>query len=166
VSEDGRSATLRARLLQPSTSKDKAGAFNGAIYHDQMVLEEGKWKLWSITIDEFYWQSSNWTAGWANPSPSTPSNSSESSLAKKFPPDLSIADVGDRQATFLGGKGPVLVWPEIQKMWFNYRNLVSGWVPTYYWPGCVPCQAKPEWKLENNGYQEPPNGPEAYWGGN
>jgi hypothetical protein len=168
VSEDGRSATLRARLLQPSTSKDKAGSFNGAIYHDQMVLEDGKWKLWSITIDEFYWQSSSWENGWAKPNPSNnTSPGGESSLAKKYPPDISIAAIGEREATFSGGAGPTyLIWPEIQRMWFSYRNLVTGkypqtsaGAPQDYWPGCVPCQAMPSWKLEANGYQEPPTGP-------
>ncbi|KAH7357655.1 hypothetical protein BKA66DRAFT_445514 [Pyrenochaeta sp. MPI-SDFR-AT-0127] len=65
VSDDGKSATLRARLLQPSTSVHKSGSFNSAIYHDQVVLEEGKWRLWSVTIDEFYWQSSSWKDGWS-----------------------------------------------------------------------------------------------------
>lgn len=50
VSDDGRSASLRARLIQPSTSMTKAGSFNGAIYHDQMVLEDGKWRLWNVTV--------------------------------------------------------------------------------------------------------------------
>lgn len=53
VSEDGRSATVRARLLQRSTSVNKAGSFNSAIYHDQVVLEDGKWRLRSVTIDRF-----------------------------------------------------------------------------------------------------------------
>ncbi|KAH4799583.1 hypothetical protein HBH61_226740 [Parastagonospora nodorum] len=36
VSQDRRSATMRARLLQPSTSITKASSFNSAIYHDQV----------------------------------------------------------------------------------------------------------------------------------
>jgi hypothetical protein len=161
VSQDGRSATLRARLLQPSTSNSSAGYFNGAIYHDQMVLEDGRWKLWSVTIDEFYWQSPSWAGGWAsaNPRSANASNPSPNSLLTKYPPDVTLVDVGDREAGFEGGTGRYIAWPEIQRMWFAYRNPVSGRVPQYYWPGCVPCQVRPELSLTANGYQEPPTGP-------
>ncbi|KAF2117928.1 SnoaL-like domain-containing protein [Lophiotrema nucula] len=102
VSEDGRSATLRARLLQPSTSTTKAGSFNGAIYHDQMVLEDGKWRLWSVTIDEFYWESPSWEGGWsaANPRNKSEPDPAPAAWTKKYPPDISIAAVGDRESTF------------------------------------------------------------------
>ncbi|KAF1960023.1 hypothetical protein CC80DRAFT_523241 [Byssothecium circinans] len=148
VSHDGRSATLRARLLQPSTSATKAGIFNNAIYHDQMVLEDGKWRLWSITIDEYYWTSSTWEGGWADAKPRNASapDPQPPGWTKKFPPDVSIKDVGERESTFRGGSG---------------NNLVSGRVPEFYWPGCVPCWVKPEWSLERNGYQEPPTGPRS-----
>ncbi len=59
----------------------------------------------------------------------------------------------------MGGSGQYIAWPDIQRMWFAYRNPVSGRVPKYYWPGCVPCQFKPEWNLTSHGYQEPPTGP-------
>jgi len=161
VSEDGRSATLRARLLQPSTSATKAGSFNNAIYHDQMVLEDGKWRLWSVTIDEFYWQSSSWEGGWSDAKPRNGSapNPEPAAWTKKYPPDLWLADIGDRESTFRGGGGKFIEWPDIQRMWWQYRNPVSGRVPEYYWPGCVPCKARTDWALEANGYQEPPTGP-------
>lgn len=161
VSEDGRSATLRARLLQPSTSTFSAGSFNGAMYHDQMVLEDGRWKLWSITIDEFYWMSPNWAGGWAAANPRSPTapNPAPSTLITRYPPDVLLTDVGDREAGFQGGNGRYIAWPEIQRMWFAYRNPVTGRVPQYYSPGCVPCQFKPSFSLTANGYQEPPSGP-------
>ncbi|KAF2690668.1 hypothetical protein K458DRAFT_438510 [Lentithecium fluviatile CBS 122367] len=161
VSEDGRSATLRARLLQPSTSTTKAGSFNNAIYHDQMVLEDGKWRLWSVTIDEFYWQSSSWEGGWSDAKPrnSSAPNPEPASWIKRYPPDILMSDVGDRESTFRGGGGKFIDWPDIQRMWWQYRNPVSGRVPEYYWPGCVPCKVRPNWALEANGYQEPPTGP-------
>ena len=31
--------------------------FAGGMYHDQVVLEDGVWKLWSVTIDEHYFSS-------------------------------------------------------------------------------------------------------------
>ena len=161
VSQDGRSASLRTRLLQPSTSVASAGSFNGAMYQDQTVLEDGKWKLWSITIDEFYWQSTNWTGGWsaANPRNATEPNPGPSSWITRYPPDITLIDVGDREAGFRGASGRFIQWPEIQRMWFGFRNPVSGRIPEHYWPHCVPCVAKPEWSLSANGYQEPPTGP-------
>ncbi|KAH4057965.1 hypothetical protein HBH50_234210 [Parastagonospora nodorum] len=161
VSQDGRSATMRARLLQPSTSITKAGSFNSAIYHDQVVLEEGKWRLWSVTIDEFYWQSTSWKEGWVNPKPrnSSAPNPEPAGWTKKYPPDATLAEVGERESTFRGGGGTFIEWPDIQRMWFQYRNPVSGREPEWYWPGCVPCQVRREWSLEANGYQEPSTGP-------
>ncbi|KAH7084636.1 hypothetical protein BKA63DRAFT_497934 [Paraphoma chrysanthemicola] len=161
VSEDGRSATLRARLLQPSTSVNKSGSFNSAMYHDQVVLEDGKWRLWSITIDEFYWQSTSWKEGWATAKPrnGTASNPEPPGWTKRYPPDVTLADVGERESTFRGGSGKYIEWPDIQRMWFQYRNPVSGRAPEWYWPGCVPCQVRSDWSLEANGYQEPATGP-------
>jgi hypothetical protein len=160
VAEDGRSTTLRTRLLQPSTSVNKSGSFNSGIYHDQVVLEDGKWRLWSVTTDEFYWQSTSWKEGWAvaKPRNSTQSDTEPAGWTKKFPPDLLLKDIGDRESTFSGGSGRLLQWPEIQRMWFQYRNPVSGREPEWYWPGCVPCQVRKDWSLDANGYQEPWDG--------
>jgi hypothetical protein len=155
VSNDGRSASLRARLLQPSTSVSKAGSFNSAIYQDQVVLEDGKWRLWSVTIDEFYWQSSSWKEGWSTATLQNSTQPDPPAWTKRYPPDLTIADVGERESTFRGGSGRFIQWPEIQRMWFPYRNPVSGREPLWYWPGCVPCQVRPDWSLEANGWQEP-----------
>jgi hypothetical protein len=157
VSDDGRSATLRARRLQPSTSVNKSGSFNSAIYHDQVVLEDGKWRLWSVTIDEFYWQSVSWKEGlaMAKPRNSSQPNTDPPAWTKKFLPDLYLKDVGDRESTFGGGSGRLLQCPDIQRMWFQYRNAVSGREPEFYWPGCVPCQVRKDWSLEENRWQEP-----------
>jgi hypothetical protein len=161
VSEDGRSATVRARLLQPSTSVSKAGSLNSAMYHDQVVLEDGMWRLWSVTIDEFYWQSSSWKEGWAYAQlrNGTAPKPEPAGWTKKYPPDVTLADVGERESTFRGGSGRFIEWPEIQRMWFQYRNPVSGREPEWYWPGCVPCQVRKDWSLEANNYQEPDAGP-------
>jgi len=144
---------------------------NGAIYHDQMVLDPedgGKWKLWSITIDEHYFTSNSWAGGWSGVAP--PKNDSSSSgserkppppgsLAAKFPPDVTVAEVGERESTFRAGSGRYIGWPEIQRMWFAYKNPVSGRTPEFYWPGCVPCHYKPDWALTAHGYEEPATEP-------
>ncbi|KAK1830198.1 SnoaL-like domain-containing protein [Podospora conica] len=166
VSTDGRSASVRARLLQPATERNNAGALRGGMYTDQTVLENGIWRLWSVTIDEFYWGISNWKAGWAGVKarPANATNPGPRDLVRQYPPDLLLTEIGDpRETGFQGGTGRYTAWPEILRMWFAYRNPVSGRVPNTtsdgYWPGCVPCQHRPAWSLTRNGWQEPPTGP-------
>ncbi|KAK0651098.1 SnoaL-like domain-containing protein [Cercophora newfieldiana] len=175
VSHDARSVTYRARLLQFGTGNETQGGFNGvngfngAVYHDQMVIENKNgtllWKLWSLTIDEFYWSSVSWKDGWAAANPRPPSNSTAipapTGLAKDYPPDLLLSDpaFGDRELGLDGGKPPLTVWPDIRRLWWEFRNPVSGRLPEWYAPGCAPCKARPDWALQVNGYQEPPTGP-------
>ncbi|KAM7205444.1 hypothetical protein V8F20_003213 [Naviculisporaceae sp. PSN 640] len=184
TSHDGRSSTLRNRNLQTGTGLNSTSGFsglagfNGGIYHDQMVLEEheGKTrrKIWSLTIDEFYWNSASWGTGWANvdrasaPSPlkqrSILEERQASGSLENFPPDVSIKDplFGTRYQGFMGGPPPSVSWPNILPMYWEYRNPVSGRVPegkTYWGPGCVPCRVKNDWFLTNNGYEEPATGP-------
>lgn len=166
VSQDGRSASLRARLLQPATDKT-AGTIRGGMYHDQMVLDEnGSWKLWSLTIDEFYWTMNSWKEGWGGVEvrdKDAPDQPPPRDLVRQYPPDLWLNEMeGEREVGFMGGRERYVSWPEIQRMWFGYRNPVSGGVPENgsYWPGCVPCyQHKPEWGMTKHGWQEPPTGP-------
>ncbi len=54
VAEDGRSASIRSRLFQPGSSHTRAMGFGGGMYHDQVVLEDGVWRFWSVVIDEHY----------------------------------------------------------------------------------------------------------------
>ncbi|KAK4174478.1 hypothetical protein QBC36DRAFT_243226 [Triangularia setosa] len=177
VSQDGRSATLRTRNLQTGTSRTQGNnGWMGGMYHDQLVLEGEKRKLWSITIDEFYWNSRNWTTGWANVAPASNTTVTSkwwlSNISKykrqsdNLPPDVSLQHPAllERETGFNGGPPPTISWPGVQRMWWAYRNLVTGDLPSdnSYWgpPGCVPCRgAKPEWALTANGYQEPPSGP-------
>lgn len=178
VSFDGKSAGVRTRLLQFGTSNSQGtgggfsgvAGFNGGMYHDQTVLEQesGKWKLWSTTIDEFYWNSPSWAGGWAaatkraeRPSTAGTNGSAPPAKSRDLPADLSLKDprLGEREVGLEGGSGKTIAWPEIRRMWFAYRNPVTGKVPDSYWPGCVPCKAEPTWALLSNGYQEPPTGP-------
>ncbi|KAK0654755.1 hypothetical protein B0T16DRAFT_497958 [Cercophora newfieldiana] len=133
ISSDGRSASVRARLLQPATAKGAGSAqIRGGMYHDQVVLDSaGIWRLWSITIDEFYWNSGRWSTGWGGVEPRAPnaSNPGPRDLTRQFPPDLILTEMGERERGFQGGTGRFTAWPDIQKMWFMYRNPVSGRVP-------------------------------------
>jgi len=171
VSQDGRSANLRTRLFQPRTSMNPVvtpssfymgGVHAGMYPNDQAVLEDGIWRLWSLTIDEHYFASPDWKGGWASavdrpegtPPPPSP-------LLTKYPPDVKIADLGRREEGFRGGTGKTVEWPGILPMWFHYRNPVSGRVPEHYWPDCVPCEKLPDARMTAHGYQMPPTGPEV-----
>lgn len=182
VSQDGRSATLRTRLLQTGTSKTTGSSgWNGGMYHDQLVLEENRRKLWCLTIDEMYWTSRNWKSGWGNVTRPDPdingtvtingSGIGAGAVLEKrqgnqiggVKPDVDLLDPAlfVREEGFNGGPGKTVQWPGVQRMWWPYRHLVTGNASEDYWgPGCVPCRgARPDWLLTANGYQEPPTGP-------
>ncbi|HWK41867.1 MAG TPA: nuclear transport factor 2 family protein [Croceibacterium sp.] len=172
VSYDGRSANLRARLFQPRTQmrRPDGGAgggmmspgFNSGMYpNDQAVLEDGIWRLWSLTIDEHYMSTRNWREGWAGVAPTPPGGAAgQSPLVERYPPDILMTELGRRAEHFRGGTGVTLAWPDILPMWFHYKNPVSGRVPEFYWPDSVPSVLLPQSRLIAHGYQMPPNGPE------
>lgn len=168
ASQDGRSTSLRTRLLQFGTSNSSTPGFNIGMYHDQLVLEDfgngtTRRKLWSLTLDEFYAQSGSWTSGWAAAKPQNGSSILRRQGIDGYLPDVALTDpkLGEREVGLIGGSGQTVVWPGIQRVWWSIRNAVSGRVPQWYWaPGCVPCrEARPDWALAVNGYQEPPTGP-------
>ena len=168
VAEDGRSANLRTRLFQPRTGKKPAepGEFYGASLYsgmypnDQTVLENGTWRLWSLEIDEPYFTTAGWKGGWSKVKPAPAGmRPAPSPLVTRYPPDILMTALGRRAGHFRGGTGDTIEWPGILPMWFNYRNPVSGRVPEYYWPDCVPCELKPDSSMTRHGYLMPPTGP-------
>jgi len=66
VADDGRSASVRTRLFQPASSRTRAMGFGGGMYHNQVVLENGVWKFWSVVIDEHYFSSPTYEGGWSS----------------------------------------------------------------------------------------------------
>jgi hypothetical protein len=175
VSEDGRSANLRTRLFQPRTTKPRSASdgdtpsrrlaggatlFSAMYANDQAVLENGIWRLWSLTIDEPYITMAGWKGGWAGVKPSKTAASGHSPLVERLPPDILMTALGKRAEHFRGGTGGPWAWPQILPMWFNYKNPVSGRVPEFYWPDSVPSLLLPQSRLIANGYQQPPSGPE------
>ena len=169
VSHDGRSTLLRTYLFHPNTAKydPSTGEPNtrntiqtGMYPNDQAVLEDGIWRLWTVTIDEPYMMMPNWQGGWSAAKPPPPGGGMRASpLLQRYPPDLLLTDLGKREEGFAGGTGTKIDWPGILPMWFHYRNPVSGREPELYWPDCVPCEVRPQVRLTSNGYQMPPNGP-------
>ncbi|MEU7712421.1 nuclear transport factor 2 family protein [Micromonospora chalcea] len=162
VSHDGRSASVRARLMHVNASTVNAGYINGAMYNDQFVLEDGIWRIWSLDIDEFYWQSPNWAQGWGGVAPRDPSlpDPPPSNLVNTYPPDVLHSALGERSRGFRGGSPGYIQWPDIVPMWFHYRNPVSGRVPPHFWYDCAPCEVRPDWSMTRYGYQLPPTGPQ------
>jgi hypothetical protein len=169
VSHDGRSALIRTYLFHPNTGDydpasgkpNKAGTIQSGMYpNDQVVLEDGIWRLWTVTIDEPYFTMPDWQGGWSAAKTPPPGGGMRASpLLQRYPPDLLLTDLGRRENGFAGGTGTKIDWPGILPMWFHYRNPVSGRVPPLYWPDCVPCEVRPEVRLTSNGYEMPPTGP-------
>jgi hypothetical protein len=170
IAEDGRSANLRTRLFQPRTGKEAskpgdfygASLFSGMYPNDQLVLENGVWRLWSLEIDEPYFTTAGWKGGWSlvKPAPAGAPRPPPSPLVAKFAPDIPMTELGRRAEHFRGGTGETIEWPGILPMWFNYRNPVSGREPELYWPDCVPCELMPDSSMTRHGYLMPPTGPE------
>jgi hypothetical protein len=167
VSEDGRSATGRFKLFQPRTGKTVGNAgdffaaqFWGGMYHNRYVLEDGVWRIWELTLDEPYITPVAWKDGvWAkakDPPPRPPR-----AAANNANVDVPLSALGRRENHFQGGNDVPTPWPAILPMWFTYTNPVSGRVPEFHQPDCVLCALRPELALERNGYQEPPDAPEA-----
>jgi hypothetical protein len=179
VSDDGRSATGRFRLFQPRTGKTvgKAGdflaaSFWGGMYHDRYVLEDGSWRIWELTLDEPFITPVGWKDGvWAKSkdpvrrAAAAPADGKAPATKAKAKGganvDVTLVSIGKREEHFSGGPGETWQWPTILPMWFTYTNPVSGRVPELHQPGCVPCALHPELALSRNGYQEPPDAPEA-----
>src|SRR3569833_2948354 len=168
-SHDGRSALIRTYLFHPNTGKydpssgqpNKAGTIQSGKYpNEQVVLEEGIWRLGTVTIDEPYFVMPIWQGGWSAAKTPPPGGGMRASpLLQRYPPDLLLTDLGKREEGFAGGTGTKIDWPGILPMWFHYRNPVSGRVPPLYWPDCVPCEVRPQVRLTSKGYQMPPTGP-------
>ncbi len=170
VSDDGRSATGRFRLFQPRTGKTvgKAGdffsaSFWGGMYHDRYVLEDGVWRIWELTLDEPFITPVAWKDGvWAKAKDPAPRPAGARARPRNnLNVDVPLTSLGKREEHFSGGPGESWQWPTILPMWFSYTNPVSGRVPELYQPECVPCALRPDLRLDRNGYQEPPDAPEA-----
>ena len=161
VAEDGRSASIRSRLFQAGSSRTRGSGLNGGMYDDQVVLEDGVWKLWSVNIDEFFFQSPSYEGGWSAAKDPEPTASVRPTVQNaqndSYPPDIPLTKLGERERGFRGGTGDTIAWPSILPMWFHYKNPVSGRLPEFYWPDCESCMQHPETSMKNHGYLLPPS---------
>lgn len=183
VADDGRSARLRTYLFHPNTSKTSSSTLFGAIYpDDHLILEDGIWRLWNLSLDEPYFEMPNWKRGWAlldveteaapavaprraaasataTPRAPRPQRFFGQALVTQYRPNVPITELGVLQEHFRGGTGEPWAWPQILPMWWGYKNPVSGRVPELFLPDCVPCEYDPEMSMTNHGYLLPSTDP-------
>jgi hypothetical protein len=183
VAPDGRSARVRTYLFHPNTSKQGSGTLFGAMYpDDHLILEDGIWRLWNLSLDEPYFEMPNWKGGWsaakdrppavaqapratgapapANPNaPPRPTRFIGAALVAEFKPDVPITELGKLQEHFRGGTGEPWEWPKILPMWWGYKNPVSGRQPELFLPDCVPCGYSPNMSMVKHGYLLPTTEP-------
>jgi hypothetical protein len=186
VAQDGRSARLRTYLFHPNTSKTASSTLFGAMYpDDHLILEDGIWRLWNLSLDEPYFDMPDWKSGWAGisqpaePPPATaqaprppagarpaPANAPPrpqrffgDALVAQYRPDVPISELGVLQEHFRGGTGEPWEWPQILPMWWGYKNPVSGRQPELFLPDCVPCEYAPGMSMLQHGYLLPSTDP-------
>jgi hypothetical protein len=181
VAPDGRSARVRTYLFHPNTSKTGSSTLFGAMYpDDHLILEDGIWRLWNLSLDEPYFEMPNWKAGWAGakerdpnaapaPRPAAPAANPNTpprpqrfigaALVNQYRPDVPITELGRLQEHFRGGTGEPWEWPKILPMWWGYKNPVSGRQPELFLPDCVPCEYAPDMSMTRHGYLLPTTEP-------
>ncbi len=121
VSPDARSAQIRLRLFQFNSSRDGDGSYIDGIYEDQVVLEDGVWKIHGMDLDYVFL--ANYTGGWARLDPAASSRyAPKPEDVAKYPPDGPLRGV--RFAPY----------PEIGPIGFHYVNPVSGRKPPILLP--------------------------------
>jgi hypothetical protein len=180
VAPDGRSARLRTYLFHPNTSKTASSTLFGAMYpDDHLILEDGIWRLWNLSLDEPYFDMPDWKRGWsgvndepavatgipraaAPPRPlatNRPQRFIGAALVAQYRPDVPISELGVLQEHFRGGTGEPWEWPRILPMWWGYKNPVSGRQPDLFLPDCVPCDYDPDMSMTRHGYLLPSTDP-------
>lgn len=118
VAEDGRSANIRTRLFQLNSSRASAGSYISGIYENQIVIEDGVWKILGMDLD--YQWTANYDPGWHQVEPGSSQRFAPApgSLQGEAGPDRPL-----RGVTFAP-------YPEGQvDMGFHYANPVSGRAP-------------------------------------
>jgi acetyl esterase/lipase len=105
VSEDGRTAKIRSRMLQQMSFGPRA-SMGGAIYENEAVKEDGLWRLRSVHAYNTF--SASYQGGWTKVTASNVPGPS-----KDFPPDA--------PPTF-----ELDMFPSVYNIPFHYANPVTG----------------------------------------
>jgi len=118
VGEDGTSAKIRTRLFQLNSSTASAGSYNAGIYENEIVLEDGVWKILAMDLD--YQWTANYATGWHRVEAGTNTRNApaQGSLTGEDAPDRPL-------------RGVIYApYPDAPvDMAFHYTNPVSGRAP-------------------------------------
>lgn len=117
--EDGSRANIRLRLFQFNSAAETPGSWISGIYENQVVLENGVWKIHGMDLD-YVWLG-DYTNGWAGIDPAASSRfRPRPEDVAKYPPDSPL-----RGVTFAP-------FPEVVPMGFHFANPVSGRRPATF----------------------------------
>ncbi len=124
VADDGRTARIREKLLQLNSSRDGDGSYIIGIYENNIVRENGVWKISRMDLD-YTWNAS-YSTGWARVTPrraaAAPAGASATPAAPAAPARANNVPPPDGP---LRG-APAAPYPDLATMAFHYRNPVSG----------------------------------------
>jgi len=116
VFDGGQRAFVRTRLMQFNSSSTAAGSWIGGIYENQVVKEDGVWRIHGMDLD-YVWLG-DYTTGWTGIDPAASSRFGPSAeQLEAFAPDAPL-----RGETFAP-------YPRIRPLGFHFANPVSGREP-------------------------------------
>jgi hypothetical protein len=117
VSPDGQSAHIRTRLFQLNSVTDAPGSYIGGIYENEIVKEDGAWKIAGMDLD--YTWTTSYVKGWARAG-------SDDGRAFAPRPDAPPPPLAPDRPLRGVAYAP---FPDIVDVPFHYRNPVSGRAP-------------------------------------
>ena len=116
VSGDGGRAQIRLRLLQMNSSSTGPGSMIGGIYENQVVKEDGVWRIHGMDLD-YVWLA-DYAKGWTGIDPEASGRfAPPAELLASFQPDAPL-----RGETFAP-------YPRVAPLGFHFANPVSGREP-------------------------------------
>jgi len=121
VAEDGQRANIRLRLFQFGSAPTSPGSWISGIYENQVVLENGIWKIQGMDLD-YVWLA-GYKGGWSGiVAGSSRVYAPAPDVIASYPPDAPL-------------RGVVFApFPDIAPMGFHFRNPVSGRPPQLFLP--------------------------------
>jgi hypothetical protein len=124
VAADGSTARIRNKLLQLNSSRDGDGSYIIGIYENNIVRENGVWKISRMDLD-YTWNAS-YSTGWARVAPR---RVPATAVAPNAPaaPAPARANTPPPDGPLRGA--PAAPYPDLATMAFHYKNPVSGREP-------------------------------------
>jgi hypothetical protein len=115
-SEDGQRAQVRSRLWQFNSSTTPGGSWIGGIYENQVVKEDGVWRIHGMDLD--YTWLADYATGWTGVDPTANARFALTpEQIEAFHPDAPL-------------RGEVFApYPRIAPLGFHFANPVSGREP-------------------------------------